>query len=310
MAKQTPGRSEGELPLWGNIALTFRRIRKVARQSLRSGSKRKTKQGRSRAPKEASSGTNEPMSNTDLYEKTYLTHVDNLKKNLDADVALQQAVGGHFKAVGELERALLIQLGLKGSDRLIDVGCGSGRLACQLASMPDLAYLGTDVVPELLGYARNLCKRDDWEFVTAKGLSIPSADQSADFVCFFSVLTHLRHEDSYLLLREAKRVLKAGGRVVFSFLEFHIPSHWALFEPLTNKARHVSHVDQFIGRDAIHAWAYHLGMQVDAIFDGDKPHIKYEGTITWDDGRTMINEGSLGQSVAVLSLPVAAPSAA
>ena len=295
---QTPDskRSDGWL---ATLALTMRRIRKVARQRFR-GKQAPARPKKRPLPKSA----NKPLATLagDDYAGTYRAHLSKLQGRLDADVAQQQAVGGSFEAVGQLERALLIQLGLKPNAHVVDVGCGSGRLASQLAGMSELHYLGTDVVPNMLEYARTLCKRSDFQFVVAQGLKIPTADNSADMVCFFSVLTHLRHEDSYRYLAEAKRVLKPGGLIVFSFLEFAIPSHWALFEPMTRRQGAVNvHVDQFIGRDAIQAWADHLELDVVAIHDGDKPHIKFDGSITWDDGRVMQNEGNLGQSVAILS---------
>lgn len=240
------------------------------------------------------------MSNVDLYERTYKKHVEDLKAKLAGDVGLQQAVGGSFIAVGQLERALLLQLGLQPDHFVADIGCGSGRLACQLASMPGLGYLGTDVVPELLQHAKRLSNRSDWSFQEARGLTIPVKENTADFVCFFSVFTHLRHEDTYRYLREAKRILKPSGKIVFSFLEFYIPSHWAMFDGMIKREDPGYHVDQFMDRDGIRAFAQYLDLEVEAIYDGDKPHIPFDGVITWDDGRTMTGQGALGQSVAVL----------
>ena len=47
--------------------------------------------------------------------------------------ALRRAVGGEFEAVGKLEYHLLRSLGLGNGHLVVDVGCGSGRLAHQLA---------------------------------------------------------------------------------------------------------------------------------------------------------------------------------
>jgi 2-polyprenyl-3-methyl-5-hydroxy-6-metoxy-1,4-benzoquinol methylase len=46
--------------------------------------------------------------------------------------ALRRAVGGEFEAVGKLEYYLR-SLGLTNGHLVVDVGCGSGRLAQQLA---------------------------------------------------------------------------------------------------------------------------------------------------------------------------------
>src|SRR5215212_62118 len=99
------------------------------------------------------------------------------------DEAVRLAVGGEFDAFGRLLRETLIFHGLKPDNYLIDVGCGSGRLAKPLAEYLTGKYLGIDVVPELLNYARKLVGRPDWRFELAKGLTIPEEDEKADFVC-------------------------------------------------------------------------------------------------------------------------------
>ena len=45
--------------------------------------------------------------------------------------------------------------------------------------------------------------RDDWEFSVVEDIHIPCADNVADFVTFFSVLTHTTHEESFKYLQEA-----------------------------------------------------------------------------------------------------------
>ncbi len=49
-------------------------------------------------------------------------------------------------------------------------------------------------MPELIKYARRLVPRPDWRFETVNSLTIPEKDGQADIVCFFSVFTHLLHE--------------------------------------------------------------------------------------------------------------------
>src|SRR5258708_878694 len=127
---------------------------------------------------------------------------------LSTDEALSNAVGGEFIAVGKLEYYLMRFLGLAAGHLIVDVGCGSGRLACQLAPFPGIRYVGCDVVPRLLSYAEELCQRPDWQFVATNGTTIPCGDAEADFLCFFSVFTHLLHEDTFRYLRDAHRALK------------------------------------------------------------------------------------------------------
>jgi SAM-dependent methyltransferase len=104
-------------------------------------------------------------------------------------------------------------------------------------------------------------------------LSIPEKDNSADVVCFFSVFTHLLHEQSYIYLQEAKRVLKPGGMIVFSFLDFTLPQHWNVFETNLREVKMGTHLNMFMSKDAIPVWAERLNLKVQHIQDGDKGYI-------------------------------------
>ncbi len=239
----------------------------------------------------------------DPYLQPYANLVARLVDETPGESAMEAAVGGEFFAIGMLEFSLLRSLGLTDGATVVDVGCGSGRLALPLSTMPGVSYLGTDLVPELLAHARRITARGDWTFERAKGLAIPCRDATADFVCFFSVLTHLRHEDSFRYLAEAKRALKPGGKIVFSFLEFYRPSHWSVFQRDLAEKSPDEPINQFIEREAIKAWAHRLGLLVVSIHDGDKPHIPLAREVRWQNGIVMKQLGNLGQSVAVLEKP-------
>lgn len=231
----------------------------------------------------------------------YRRYVEEQLGSAGADEAMHKAIGGEFDAIGAIQCDLLIAQGLRPDGNVIDIGCGSGRLALPLSKyLTDEAhYLGTDVVPDLLTYARALVQRPSWRFEPAKGFTIPAEDNTADIVCFFSVITHLRHEHSYLYLREAKRVLKPTGRIVVSFLEFAIPSHWAVFRHNFRHPHADKPLDQFVSRDALSAWAGHLGLDIIEILDGDKQNIPLRAPVTMEHGATYEDLGAMGQSVVV-----------
>ena len=242
------------------------------------------------------------MINTE-FTSAYRDHVARLEEQLGHDDALRQAIGGEFLAVGRLEYHLLRSLGLADGHLVVDVGCGSGRLACQLAPFPGLDYIGCDVVPALVDYATRLSQRPDWRFAVTDGIGIPCPDAAADYLCFFSVFTHLLHESTFKYFQESARCLKPGGQLVFSFIEFRIPCHWDIFQSSLDHTEAGRHLNQFIDRDAIQEWSAHAKLEVVSIHDGDKPHIPIPEDIRWENGNRMSSMGNLGQSVAILRRP-------
>lgn len=235
----------------------------------------------------------------------YNLWVRGAKAAMPHDEAMKFAVGGDFEVFGAIEAALLRHCGLEPGDMLVDVGCGSGRLAIPLSRDHLGPYLGTDLVPDLLAYARARCERPDWRFELAKGLKIPAADETADMVCFFSVLTHLLHEQSYLYLAEARRVLKPGGRIVFSFLEFAQEGHWPTFKTTVDNARQdrPQPLNVFIERHAIEVWARRLDLRLDEIHGGEDHFIPLPAPLTLASGVVLGERANLGQSVCVLTKP-------
>lgn len=247
------------------------------------------------------------------YLQNYPALVEHLLKHHPEDQAMALAVGGQYERFGVLEHALLRQCGLTPDSIVVDVGCGSGRLAFQLRRYPKLRYLGTDVVGALLAYAKRRVARPDFAFRQVATLQIPAKGGTADFAVFFSVFTHLLHEESYLYLEEAHRVLKPGGKVIFSFLEFAVDHNWAVFRANVDWVRDrtiAGHLNVFQHRSDIRVWARQLGFEVDTFWPGDARLINVEPDVA--SAEVPAGPYALGQSVCVLRKrradePVAVP---
>jgi SAM-dependent methyltransferase len=240
----------------------------------------------------------------DNMKARYVRYVSMVRATLPHEEAMSVAVGGLAQAIGKIELALLRHYGLQASDYLIDVGCGSGRLAIPLSKAHGDRYLGTDLVPDLLENARNVTRRPAWRFEEVSGLSIPEADHQADMACFFSVFTHLLHEQTYLYLREAKRVLRPGGKVVFSFLEFGVGSNWQVFMDTVYRES-IGRADDavinvFINPGDIPLWAASLEMRVIDLRRGDDRFVPLTEPVTMEDGSVISGSAALGQSTCVL----------
>ena len=212
-------------------------------------------------------------------------------------------VGGQSATIGILEHSLLVTSGLRSSDTIVDIGCGSGRLSTRLASRHEGKFIGTDILEELTGYATKKAGRDDWEFHVATKPPLPIEDGAADVVCAFSVFTHLLDEDIFKYMAEAHRIMKPGGKLIFSYLDFAVPSHWAIFELTLADPNPNAVLNKFVSKDAIRVWAEKLGFTVDHLHDGHVEWISLLEDIQYVDGRKASGLTGFGQSVAVLSKP-------
>jgi ubiquinone/menaquinone biosynthesis C-methylase UbiE len=258
-------------------------------------------------PEESDAGSG---TGADESTESYRRYTEGLLAGRDDDElaeAMAVAIGAssveEFHRSGQLELDLLVQSGLRPEHHLVDVGCGSGRLTSKLAAAGHAGlYLGTELTPDLLEFARRGAPRPDWRFELVDGLEIPADDESVDMVCFFSVLTHLRHEESFLYLEEARRVLVPGGRVVFSFLYFSQGNHLSVFRRTVAalRAGEELHVNQFVSVDGVLAWAKLLGMYVEAVHPGAARYIELSESPYYEPGETL---ATLGQSACVMVKP-------
>ncbi len=225
----------------------------------------------------------------------------NLLESLPEDDAAAQAVGGDFEYYGVLEHALLRGEGLRDGSAVVDVGCGSGRLAIKLGRYPALRYLGLDVVPELLDYARRKAARPDFRFEKVDAIRLPLDASAADFCVFFSVFTHILPEESYVYLEEAHRILKPGGKAVFSFLEHASAASRPVFEGNLAWVRErftAGHLNTFLHRADLRLWAERIGFEVAALHLGESRFIEVDA----ECATPAVAEDlyALGQSVCVL----------
>jgi SAM-dependent methyltransferase len=220
-----------------------------------------------------------------------------------SDAMLRHAVGGDFEAMGAIQMATLRHFGLQPDARVVDVGCGVGRLAVPLSGFLTGDYLGTDTNAAFLRAARRAVKAPNFRFERVTRLAIPAPAGSVDVVCFFSVFTHLLHEHTYLYLEEAKRVLAPHGRIVFSFLELASPAQWEIFAATVHHARNdiPRTLNVFVERPAIATWAERLELTVVDVRDGGEPFVPLAQPIRYDAGNVATDRAAFGQSVAVLA---------
>jgi len=104
--------------------------------------------------------------------------------------------------------------------RVLDVGCGEGWFACELAAA-GAVVTGIDVAQEPLGRAEARCAGLDLRLVEAEPPAWPLPDAAFDVVWAGEVLEHVA--DTAGWLSEVRRVLRSGGILALS-----TPDHGAL----------------------------------------------------------------------------------
>jgi ubiquinone/menaquinone biosynthesis C-methylase UbiE len=132
--------------------------------------------------------------------------------------------------IDRLRQALLDQGDLRPGHRVLDIGCGTGTFAVMLKEQhPDLDVVGLDPDPQGLARARRKAERAGISIRFDEGFSdaLPYADASFDRVFSSFMFHHLGRDVKQQTLREARRVLKPGGR--FELLDFRGPEEGARF---------------------------------------------------------------------------------
>ncbi len=105
---------------------------------------------------------------------------------------------------------------VKNGDRLLDIGCGSGR-GLKLFEGMAVDYEGLDVSEALVAIARRESTDLLANFRVGSMLSLPHEDAAFDEVMAVAVLHHIPSERFRLqALREANRVLKPGGALLMT----------------------------------------------------------------------------------------------
>ena len=113
---------------------------------------------------------------------------------------------------------LLAQAGIRPTDRVFDLGCGTGTLAVLIKKrFPQVEIVALDPDPKALARARKKAAREGLaiQFDQGFGDQLPYPAASFDRVFSSLMFHHLPADQKVSTLREVNRVLKPGG-------EFHL----------------------------------------------------------------------------------------
>lgn len=144
------------------------------------------------------------------------------RRHFDEEAANYES-GRRYRRLVEPRAAAAALLDLTPSDRLLDIGCGTGITVRSLASRVERA-VGIDISPSMIEYAREQTRGvTNVEFVVAESSELPFPDASFTAVlCTFSFHHYPRPAAS---VQEIGRVLVGGGRVVLADAS---SDHWTI----------------------------------------------------------------------------------
>jgi SAM-dependent methyltransferase len=101
---------------------------------------------------------------------------------------------------------------LKSSDVLLDIACGNGYGLHELSKSVKEAH-GADLSPAIIREAKEKYKAKNVKFHVGDATKMPFSDDFFDVITSFETIEHV---DPLMYLKEIKRALKPGGRMIFS----------------------------------------------------------------------------------------------
>lgn len=160
----------------------------------------------------------------------------------EPNYSLHRTGSDHSRFVGRLQLQLLQHYGLRPTDDVLEIGCGVGRLAFELAPvLTEGSYRGFDIGQDAIEWlqANYTSRRPDFRFdlvpvanaryrpdgAPAADAAFPYDDDSFDLACSFSVFTHMRLPEISHYLAELARVLRPDGLALMTFFLLHDHDH-------------------------------------------------------------------------------------
>jgi ubiquinone/menaquinone biosynthesis C-methylase UbiE len=143
-------------------------------------------------------------------------------------------------------RLLVEQIACRAGDRVLEIGCGTGSLLLAVKrSQPGAEVVGLDPDAAALAIARRKADRAGVRVQTDQGYAdeLPYPDASFDRVLSSFMFHHLPRAAKEASMREARRVLRPGGR--FHMVDFGGPG-----SRRRGLIGHLIHADRHLGDNA------------------------------------------------------------
>ncbi len=148
----------------------------------------------------------------------YARHTDYRVRHDGYRAAIDDAA--NWERHGKLQAKFLQARGLRPSSTLLEVGCGTGRLARKIVPYLDAGnYYGVDISAAAIAAAHDIAHEEGWETRGAvMRTSWPSlGSRTFDFLWAYSVGIHLPIDELRVVLRNAARCMHASSQFYFSY---------------------------------------------------------------------------------------------
>ncbi len=203
----------------------------------------------------------------------------------EAEVARRVALGDHraliggmWDEIGELQFRWLVAQGMAPHHKLLDLGCGCGRLAVKAVPYLDAHnYFGIDISPSLLAAARSeieaagVLQKLSQDALRATAHFDPSpAMPAVDFIMALSLFTHLTLQRLPTALRTIRAHMAPGARFYATF--FTAPEGTAqMLHPIGGVTTYAEHDPYHFAPDHILSCVRSVGWKARFIGDWNHP---------------------------------------
>jgi len=153
---------------------------------------------------------------------------------------------------------------------VLDLGCGDCYITNIISQKSDV--IGTDISQKALKLGKSIYP--NLKLLTGSAISIPLKRDSVDFVTTSKIIEHLTPEDAETMLKEIKRVLKPGGKLILSTSNPLNIWEKILHIYLKFKSEQEEHIKEYLTEDLYQTINRHLSVRK-IIEKADPPFFKH-----------------------------------
>jgi len=148
------------------------------------------------------------------------THINHWLEVKDLDAAKYKIITGpdfDKDTTKDVER-LTIGLDIQKTDKVLDFGCGIGRLMKPISKLCE-SIVGVDISEAMIGYGFEYCKGENNIMFKAmqSETAIPIGNDALDKIYSLIVLQHTEKHKAFKILCELGRILKTGGKILIQY---------------------------------------------------------------------------------------------